>query len=134
MKNTKSILNNILAGLMFLSIAGLLYFGTTHKTDLNAEISLNDSEWDYEPVATEIDITENSGSTGITNDNTQVEILHPLVKTLSLTTEVKDKEPVDNLTFVDADLKMFFVHTSIETDQETSIIHVYKFDGEEIAG
>lgn len=118
---------------MFISIAGLLYFVTTNKTEHNADISLHDSEWDYEPIATEIAVTDNSGLTEITNGNTQVEILHPVVKTLSLTTMVKDREPVDNLTFVDANLKMFFVHTSIETDQETSISHVYKFDGEEIA-
>lgn len=118
---------------MLLSITGLLYLGVNQTPADEPVVTMEEIEWNTESALAEPFTKVSAELTDVSVESDPVEILHPIVKTLSLTTEIKDRDPLDELTFVDANLEKFFVHTSIETTTETTISHVYKFDGEEIA-
>ena len=57
----------------------------------------------------------------------------PEVISMTITSNIQDREPVDELSEIDLSLHKIFVHTAIRTEKTDTIYHVYKVDNVEIA-
>ena len=62
-----------------------------------------------------------------------VKSAEPVIVKLTLSTEVVDREPVDDLDIVDLHSGRFFSHTVVNSSSDSDIQHVYYFDDNEIA-
>ena len=62
-----------------------------------------------------------------------VKSAEPVIVKLTLSTEVVDREPVDDLDTVDLHSGRFFSHTVVNSSTDSDIQHVYYFDNNEIA-
>lgn len=57
----------------------------------------------------------------------------PEVMSMTLCSQVVDREPADDLTSVDLGLNRIYTHTAISNEVADTIYHVYKFENNEIA-
>ncbi len=58
---------------------------------------------------------------------------YPEIVSIKFTSGVSERNPVDELQVVPLSLQRIFTHTVVSSSRQDSIVHVYKFDGEEVA-
>ncbi|NQU66387.1 MAG: DUF2914 domain-containing protein [Candidatus Marinimicrobia bacterium] len=63
---------------------------------------------------------------------TEPEVLPEIVR-FTFTSSVSERNPVDELTLVPLSLGKVFTHTVVNSSVQDTIVHVYKFQGEEVA-
>ena len=77
---------------------------------------------------------ENSIQNVPTKNSTELgNTVEPTIVQLTISSEIVDREPVDDLDTLDLNSGRFYTHTVVNTSKDTEIQHVYYFDGNEIA-
>jgi hypothetical protein len=137
-KNTEQIIRRII----ITSFIGVIVLMAHACNNADIEESSSQTITAYEIMSTESDVTEIveeviqnetetfSDELNITDTNP---IIEPEVVSMTLTSKIQYKEPVDELAIIDINDAKFFTHSRIRSVQNDTIFHVYKFEGEEIA-
>ncbi|MBC8213347.1 MAG: DUF2914 domain-containing protein [Candidatus Marinimicrobia bacterium] len=88
-----------------------------------------------EPIVDHYTMEELQGKSeeGYTEEAVEEKIIEPEIVTLSVCTDIIDREPVNDLENIELSSQKIYTHTVVKSSKMDTIFHVYKFGDEEIA-